>query len=407
MTYSELEKISKNSMNNECEVCLFGAGVRGKTRCFDFVRYFGIKIDFYCDNKVAPETIIRDGIKVRDIQYLYENKDNIYVFLTVGPNYQKEILDQLSEHGVYNIITIDWFLVSQVLDSIEASGDGAVKQKYHEFYNDKEFLEKYFEHWMEYKIDFNNPSTFNEKIQWLKLYNHKPEYTRMVDKYEMRQFVEERIGSGYTVPLIGVWESFDDIDFDQLPKQFVLKCNHDSGSIVIVQDKDKFDIEDAKEKINRTLSTNYYWRAREWAYKNVKRKIIAEPYLYDAKQKELLDYRFFCFNGEVKAIIVDFDHTLNKIGRRNFYNKYWEYMPLSLHYPTAPETIIEKPKCMEEMIEIAEKLSVSIPHIRIDFYIIDDRPIIGELTFYHAAGSQKFSPKKWDKIFGDWIDLPN
>lgn len=402
MTYYELESMVYNK-----EVCLFGGGILGKTRGYDDVIACGIKVNFYCDNNIAPGTVIRDGIEVRDIQYLYENKDRIQVFLTVGNRYRQPIIDQLKEHGIDNILIIqDDLFISQLLDSIDASDDEIIKQRYHAIYDDKEFLENQFKLRMGYQLDINNPKTFNEKLQWLKLYNRNPEYTRMVDKYEAKQFVEERIGSGYTIPTLGVWDMFDEIDFDKLPEQFVLKCTHDSGSIVIVDDIKNFDKEEARRTLSRALGINYFWLGREWPYKNVKRRIIAESYLSNLAEKELIDYRFFCFDGRVKAIFVDFDHALNHIGKRNIYSSDWEYIPLSVHYPTEQKRVIEKPRYLEDMINIAEKLATSIPHVRVDFYIIDNRPLVGEITFFHACGMQKFIPQEWDEIFGDWITLP-
>ncbi|MCH5250055.1 MAG: glycosyl transferase [Lachnospiraceae bacterium] len=257
---------------------------------------------------------------------------------------------------------------------------------------------------MGYQLNIDNPKTFNEKLQWLKLYNRKPEYTRMVDKYEVKQFVEERIGRGYTIPTLGVWDFFDEIDFDKLPERFVLKCTHDSGSIVIVDDKKNFDKEKAERTLNRALDMNFFWIGREWPYKNVKRKIIAEPYLCDSFGRELMDYKLFCFQGKVKMIEVDFDRFTNH--KRNLYNRDWEYMPFRMMYPTVPEQIIEKPNRLSEMIAIAEKLSSAIPHVRIDFYIIDDKPIVGEMTFFPDCGIGAFEPAEWDEKLGDWIILP-
>ena len=396
MTYLELEDLCQNR-----EICLFGAGGFGKTKGYACLKCFGIKVDFYCDNHVPTGTVIRDGIKVRDISYLYENKDKIQVFLTVGANYQQEITTQLQEHGIENIIIVDWLLISQVLDSIDASDDEVARQRYHAIYNDEEYLPAFYEFITGEKLDLHHPRTFNEKLQWLKVYNRRPEYTRMVDKYEAKHFIDERIGSGYTIPTIGVWDSFDEIDFDMLPEQFVLKCTHDSNSIVIVEDKENLDKEKAKRTLDRALKKNYFWYGREWSYKNVKPRIIAEAML---PERNLNDYKFFCFDGTVKMIQVDLDRFINH--KRNFYNREWKYESFMQGYPTAPEITVEKPKCLEEMIEIAEKLSVSIPHIRVDFYIIDDRPVVGELTFFHECGIKKFTPIEWDLTFGEWITLP-
>lgn len=399
MTYLELENLYKK------EICLFGAGHVGKTTGYEFaVNFLMLKVAFYCDNNIAPGTEIRDGIKVRELQYLYENMDKIQVALTVSRQYQQQITDQLKEHGIEDIIYLDGLLLSQVLGSIEASDDETVKQNYSALYNDVEYIKKFFAQVMGYRLDIEHPKTFNEKLQWLKLYNRKPDYTRMVDKYEMKRFVGERIGDGYTIPTLGVWDSYDEIDFDKLPDQFVLKCTHDSGSIIIVDNKEDFDKEEARNKLGRALGINYYWLGREWPYKNVKPRIIAEPYLCDSSETELKDYKLFCFNGMVKMIQVDFDRFVNH--KRNIYNREWEYMPIAYKCSTIPGRIIEKPKCLQDMIEIAEQLAHSIPYVRVDFYVIGDRPVVGEMTFFPESGRGKFVPKEWDKILGDWISLP-
>lgn len=403
MTYKDLENLGDK------EICLFGAGVFGKTKGYDFVKAIGCQVDFYCDNKVAPGTVIRDEIVVWDIQYLYENKSNIQVFLTVGEEYRSQIIEQLQGHRIHNVIIVNWVTVSQLLDSIDASEDVTIQQKCRAIYNDLEYIkkyfnEKYFKELEGQKLNIDNPRTFNEKLQWLKLYNHRPEYTRMVDKYGLKQFVEEKIGYGYTIPVLGVWDSFEEIDFDKLPDRFVLKCTHDCGSIVIVDNKGCFDKEGARRQLSRALDINYFWIGREWPYKNVKRRIIAEPYLSDSCGEELKDYKFFCFNGKVKIIQVDFDRFT--CHHRNIYSIDWEYIPVMIQYPTAPKRMIERPNCLKKMIEIAEKLSDSIPHVRIDFYIVNDMPVVGEMTFFHGSGMEKIVPAKWNEVLGDWIILP-
>ncbi|MDE6568598.1 MAG: glycosyl transferase [Lachnospiraceae bacterium] len=279
-----------------------------------------------------------------------------------------------------------------------------MKRKYFSIYDDIEFLKKKFEQRTGYKLNIDNPTTFNEKLQWLKIYNHNPEYTQMVDKYAVKEYLKEKIGEEYIIPTLGVYDNFDEINFSELPKQFVLKCTHDSGSVVIVDDAEKLDKKAVKERLNRALSINYFWAGREWPYKNVRPQIIAEKYLCDSSGTELKDYKFFCFNGSVKLIQVDFDRFVEH--KRNVYNRQWEYIPLVIEFPTEPERIIRKPICFDEMIEIAEKLSIGIPHVRIDFYVIEDKPIVGEMTFYHGSGLEKIIPIEWDKILGDWIELP-
>lgn len=401
MIYSELENLRAV---HDIEVCLFGGGYYGKTRGYDCVIALGFKVDFYCDNNIAPGTIIRDDIEVRDIQYLYEHKDRIQVFLTARYCHQQPIIDQLKEHGIENILVIDRVSISQLLDSIDSSDDEMIKQRYHAFYNDVEYLEKRFALKVGYKLDIDNPKTFNEKLQWLKLYDRNPEYTRMVDKYEAKQFVKERIGVGYTILTLGVWNSFDEIDFDKLPEQFVLKCTHDSGSAVIVDDKNNFNKEEARRILCRALDENFFWRYREWPYKNVKRRIIAEPYMKDNATHELRDYKFFTFDGKARAMYVASERGGSTETKFDFFDMNYKHLPFTNGHPNAA-VLPKKPENFAQMIQLAECLSVGIPHVRVDFYEVDGKMYFGEFTFYHLGGMVPFNPSSWDEKFGSWLTL--
>lgn len=254
------------------------------------------------------------------------------------------------------------------------------------------------------KLDLRHPKTFNEKLQWLKLHDRKPEYTKMVDKYEVRQYIKETIGEEYLIPLVGgPWERFDDIDFSKLPKQFVLKCTHDSGSVVICRDKDNFDIEGVRKKFNKALKGNFFYGGREWPYKNVKPRIIAEKYMVDESGIELKDYKIFNFHGKAKIIEVDYDRFVEH--KRNLYTTQWKYLEVEIQYPTNPQYKIDKPRQLEKMIDLAETLSKGIPYVRTDFYLIDDKILFGEITFYHESGFGTFVPKEWDEVFGNWINI--
>ena len=233
--------------------------------------------------------------------------------------------------------------------------------------------------------DLKNPKTFNEKLQWLKLYNRKPEYTRMVDKYEAKKYVAEIIGEEYIIPTLGVWEKFDDIDFDALPDQFVLKCTHDSGGLVICRDKSKLDIDAARKKIEKCLKVNYFWQGREWPYKNVTPRIIAEQYLEDE-----------CGH--------DFDRFIGH--KKNIYTTEWKLCDFSFNYPAHPEIEIPKPAMLQEMLELSKKLAVGEPYIRTDFYCIGNKIYFGELTFFPASGYGSFKPDNVDYELGQRITLP-
>jgi hypothetical protein len=256
------------------------------------------------------------------------------------------------------------------------------------------------------KINFQHlPQTFNDKLQWLKLYDRKPEYVQMVDKYEVRKYIADKIGEKYLISLIGVWDKFDDINFNDLPDQFVLKCTHNSGGIIICRDKRCFNMQYARRKMKSWLGHNFYYYGREWPYKNVKPRIIAEKYMADESGIELKDYKIHCFHGEPKIIQVDFGRFTNR-HKRNFYSLAWEYQPFSLLYPTHQETKIKKPESLIVMLQLAKKLSQNIPYIRVDLYSIMQEIYFGELTFYHGSGYEKFNPPEWNKVFGDWLVLP-
>jgi hypothetical protein len=261
---------------------------------------------------------------------------------------------------------------------------------------------------MGYWPNLESPKTFNEKIQWLKLYDRKPEYTQMVDKFAVREYIAKMMieggGGGKNLKtLLGMWNKFEDIDFEKLPNQFVLKCTHNSGGNIICKDKKDFNIRNARIKINWWLKHNYFYAQREWPYKNIKPRIIAEEYMVDESGYELKDYKFFCFNGQPKIVEVIFDrHIKPKV---NVYSPEWEYLPLKAEYPNAPERTIQRPKSLEMMLYWASKLSAGKYFLRVDFYIIKDQIYFGELTLYPTSGYHHLDPPEWDDKLGSWIEL--
>ena len=270
--------------------------------------------------------------------------------------------------------------------------------------SDERFLKKEYYLAMGKTLNLNTPKTFNEKLQWLKLYNREPQYTMMVDKYAVKQYVANKIGSQYIIPTLGVWNHFDEIDFDELPNQFVLKCTHDSGGIVICKDKLKLDKRAAKQKLEYYLKRKYYYVHREWPYKNVKPRIIAEKYMSNDNGEDLNDYKLMCFNGQVKATFVCSDRFSEDGLKVTFYDTNWKRMPFERHYP-ASKTDIARPKTYDEMLILAEKLAFQIPFVRVDFYEVQGRVYFGELTFFPGSGYEEFTPEEWDKKLGDWINL--
>lgn len=251
--------------------------------------------------------------------------------------------------------------------------------------------------------NLDNPQRFNEKLQWLKLHDKHSEYTRMVDKYEAKEYVKEILGEEYIIPTLGVWERFEDIDFDSLPNQFVLKCTHDSGGLVICPDKSKLDIEKARKKITKRLKRNQFWKHREYPYKDVKPRIIAEQFMVDESGTELKDYKFFCFNGKCKMLFIATDRPFDT--RFDFYDTEFNHLPFIQGHPHATKEI-KKPRGFEEMIRLAEVLSKGIPQVRVDFYDINGKIYFGELTFFHYSGNVRFQPDEWDYKIGEWLDLP-
>lgn len=256
---------------------------------------------------------------------------------------------------------------------------------------------------MNKKLNLENPKTFSEKLQWLKLYDRNPLYTTLVDKYAVKEYIAKKIGEEYIIPTLGVWDKFDDIDFDKLPNQFVLKCTHDCGGIVICKDKSKMDIKSAKKKINKHLKNNFYYSGREWPYKNVKPRIIAEKYVEDESGYELKDYKFFCFHGEPKILFIATDRGTDT--KFDFYNTEFEHLGITNGHPNATKEI-RKPKNYEKMLEVVSELSKNIPHVRVDLYNNNGQILFGEMTFYHWSGFVPFEPEEWDKIMGDWLVLP-
>lgn len=271
---------------------------------------------------------------------------------------------------------------------------------------DERYLKMKFKALVGYELNLDNPKTYNEKLQWLKLHDRNPLYTKLVDKYEVKEYVAEKIGFKYIIPTIGVWDSFDEIDFDLLPNQFVLKCTHDSGGLVICKDKKKLDMDNTRKKINTSLRQNYYYVHREWPYKNVKPRIIAEEYMEDTVSGELRDYKFFCFGGIPKALFIASDRQDSTTDTKfDFFDMDFNHLDVINGHPNA-EKEIQKPIAFEEMKMLARKLSAGIPHVRVDFYEVDGRVFFGELTFAHWSGFVPFDPMEWDYTFGSWMELP-
>lgn len=255
------------------------------------------------------------------------------------------------------------------------------------------------------KLNLCNPATFSEKIQWLKLYDRNPLYTTLVDKAAVKDYVASMIGVDHIIPTYAVWNTVEDIDFDVLPEQFVLKCTHDSASVVVCKNKADLNCDAVKEKLAECMKRSQYTYGREWPYKRVPHRIIAEKYMEDESGYELKDYKVFLFNGKAKVIQVDFGRFSEH--KRNLYTLEWQRLPYSLGYDSDDTVVIPRPKCLMEMVESAELLGKNFSHSRIDFYVINDEYFFGEITFYHGSGFEKFTDPDKDLEWGMWLKLPS
>ena len=272
---------------------------------------------------------------------------------------------------------------------------------------DELFLKVVFRYKVGYWPNLKNPRSYNEKLQWLKLHDKHPEYSAMVDKIEAKKYVASVIGDKYIIPTLGTWNSVDDIDWESLPNQFVIKVTNDSGGIVVCKDKSKLDINKSKAKLKKGWGKNYYQFNKEYPYKDIKPRIIAEQYMEDESGYELKDYKIFCFDGEPKCLFVATDRG-KKDGETkfDFYDMDFHHLPFLNGHPNATQWPI-KPKNFEEMVEVARNLSKGIRHVRVDLYNVNGKVYFGELTFFHWSGMTPFEPIGWDYELGEMIKLPS
>lgn len=282
-----------------------------------------------------------------------------------------------------------------------------IKKFFYKFFNllpDKLFIQlKFFKNFHRFP-NLKNPKTFNEKLQWLKLYDRNPYYTKLVDKYEVKKIVADLIGEEYIIPTLEVWDNAYDIDFDKLPNKFVLKATHDSGRVIICKDKSSLNFDKARKEMALSLERDFYALTREWPYKDVPRRIIAEEFIEDASG-DLKDYKFFCFNGKVEFFKIDFDRFTSH--KANYYDINWKFLNFEeVVCPSDVNKTHNKPANFEKMIEFAKKLAKSLPFSRIDFYNNNGKIHFGEITFFPNSGMGKFNPQKADIELGNMIKLP-
>lgn len=273
------------------------------------------------------------------------------------------------------------------------------------FLPDRIYIRLYFMLRVRKLLHLNNPVTYNEKLQWLKLHDRNPTYPHLVDKAEAKSRAAAKIGNEHVIPTFGVWDKFEDIDLDSLPKQFVLKCTHDSEGVVIVTDKSNMNWAEIERKLNKALSFNFYYIGREWPYKEIRPRIIAEKYLQDSETQELRDYKFFCFSGEPICLFVASGRATGETAF-DFFDLDFNLLSVQQGYPNSGKRI-RKPATFAQMIDCSRILSEGMPHVRIDFYEVNGQLYFGEFTFYHFSGFVPFLPADWDRQFGNWLQLPS
>lgn len=275
-------------------------------------------------------------------------------------------------------------------------------------YNDEEYIKRKFLLDLGEELNLSNPKTYNEKLQWLKLYDKNPFYSVMADKYLVKKYIDALLGEGYTVPTLGVWESFDDIDFRKLPNKFVLKTTHDSKGVVMCDDKENFNIFAVKKFLNKHLRKNFYYHNRELPYKYIVPRIMAEEYLDDGNLKihnSICDYKVMCFEGIARLIQVHQGRFSNE-HYQDFYTPEWNRTNIKQEVLESNPIPYQKPLNLDRMIELSQIISKGLHHLRVDWYIVNDKLYVGELTFYDSAGFDKFSKKEDDLLLGSWIHLP-
>ena len=371
-------------------IYIYGAGLVGKSHYIRLSKKY--EINGFVVSKKDNDIDKLYGLPVFEARSMKNANRNAALIVGVGYGYQNEILNTAKECGFENIVfpwiepmTYEYYSNCKVLDL-------------------KSELIDWSRLYLERNYDIDNPIGFNEKIQWLKLYDNTELKTRLADKVMVRDYVKETIGEKYLIPCLGVWDSFDEIDWDKLPDSFVLKCNHGSGTNEIIQDKTNIDYNELKLKFEDWMNLNYaFFSGFEMHYKGIVPQILAEELLLTENGEDLKDYKIFVFNGKAKLIQVDIDRQHEH--RRNIYDLEWNYIPVSILYPTAPKVIVEKPDCLQEMIIVAEKLGKGFKHVRVDLYICNNRIFFGEMTFTHGSGTEKFTPVSYERQMGDWILL--
>lgn len=386
--------IIKKQAENYKTVIIYGIGVYGRRCYFDIMDLAGSGVTILLAATRPDDNQRFHGLCVHRLRSLLQYKEEALVIVAVSDKYKREMEDYAGKLGFQNIYA----------PVIRLNDDSWVKSN--PDFDIRKEISDWYEVYTGKSVDLDHPKTYNEKIQWLKLRDSTRIKGRLSDKYLVRDYVKEMIGGQYLVPLRGVWNSFDEIDFGQLPEQFVLKCTHGSGTNEIITSKADMDYPALKEQFQHWMGMNYaYACGFEMHYQYITPRIIAEEYLRTSDGSDLRDYKVHVFHGQAKIIQVDIDrmHT----HRRNVYTREWEYIPCSILYPTAPEVRVEKPERLDELLRISELLAGDFMYVRVDWYIVSSRVYFGEMTFTHGSGVEPFIPESFNAEMGRWIHLPH
>ncbi len=362
---------------------IWGAGKFGVISASYFMEK-GILIDGYIDSNPNLE-----GNKIYENLICEQPRQNYcdsLCIIVVSEKVNEEVKKQARKKGFDRIYDLNIGELQIYLKSL----------------NDEKFLVLMYQIFFGKKLDLENPSTFTEKIQWIKIHDRNPEYSKLVDKFSVREYVKEKIGNQYLPTLYGIYDSISQIDTNQLPDEFVLKTTHDSGGLFICKDKKNTNIEQNMHMLEQRLQYQHYYLFREFHYKNIVPRLICEEFLKDELYIELPDYKLFCFNSKVRLIQVDIDRFSEH--KRNFYDINWNFLEVICTFPNFKNNL-EKPEALMEMISCAEKLAENILFCRVDFYLVNNKIYFGEMTFYPGGGFEKFSSGQFDKLLGDMLEV--
>lgn len=388
-------------------VCIYGAGNFGTGWAFELINDYALmKVDFYVDTYKAGQNI--NGIEIKNIDYLKERKDVTICFIALAEEMAIKVYEQLQSNGIEKVFVLsDPSFVDDLDEYICEYCDEKIIERYQKLTDDKQYLTRMFKKRMGYELDIENPKTFNEKLQWLKVNERQDILPLLTDKYLVREYIREKFGEQYLIPLLFVTEDYREITDDNIPNEnCIIKTNCGSHDYYIIRNKKEVDIEILQNRYKDLLDSNYYYKGREWNYKNINPCIIIEKLLEDKNGKIPNDYKLTFFNGELQFVYCSIDREGDNY--RKIYDPNWNPMDFSMghsleEYKQFPD--IEPPKSLNDMIRIGKEIAKELPYVRVDFYDVDGKLYCGEITLYHGSGFDKFYPEKYDRIWGERLKL--